>query len=137
VITSEERQVVIMRAGRERRENARVEKAVECQCEWVDQLINARTVDISIGGVSVSHPFVVPPEGTEIFVTLYGDDPVTVRGVVVHVEPLPSQSPIGGHFGVQFVGSDEEKTRKVISVISTPAALRDDMEGWEEYEDWE
>ena len=123
--------------GKERRREKRVEQPVECQCEWGDQIINARTLDVSFGGACISHPVILPPEGTEISVTIYSENPVTIRGTVMHAQSTSGSAQSGGRFGIQFLGDDNEKARRMIPIICMNGCPKEECDDWDEFEDYD
>jgi hypothetical protein len=119
--------------GKEQRKEKRIEQPVECQCEWgEDQIINARTIDVSFGGACITHPIVIPPEGTEIALTIYSETPVTIRGKVVHLQTSSSSPHGGGRFGIEFLGEDDDKMRRLIPIICVNGCPKEECDGRDE-----
>ena len=102
----------------ERRVDYRWDLAVPCQCQWEDIVINTQSSDISFGGTGLSHPLVVPPDGSEIGITLYAEGEIFLRGRVIHTSDRNESANRRAHFGVKFHGPVGERSRKLMQVLA-------------------
>lgn len=97
----------------ERRRHPRMSLQIPCQCEWQGQAINARSVNVALGGALVRHPIISPPEGSYVTVTLYAGKPVVLEASVVRQVEADGEQ----EFSVCFYGGNREHAEKLEPVF--------------------
>jgi hypothetical protein len=97
----------------ERRRHPRLSLEIPCQCEWHGQAINARSVNVALGGALVRHPIISPPDGSYVTVTFYAGKPVVLEASVVRHEEADGKQ----EFSVSFYGGNWEHQEKLEPVF--------------------